>query len=226
MCADMLECAAALEQIHTVVGRYFGPQRPLARGAFPARATIAQTRDKRALGAPPQLRLASRDALTLLPKRDVFCARLQYALARPALRREAFAVLHLEVDGFQQINEEYGYGVGDALLKVVAARLCRTVRTTDMVSRFDNDEFACLISSAPNRDELSHRAFELFAAVSTPCRVGALELVVRPSIGIAVCPIDGATTDALLRNAAAAQRRARRHEAGYTFYDPQVDASD
>jgi diguanylate cyclase len=60
--------------------------------------------------------------------------------------------------------------------------------------------------------------------VSAPLQLGALTLSVRPSIGIAVCPTDGATTDALLGCADAAMYRAKRYQSGHAFFDRHTDA--
>jgi diguanylate cyclase (GGDEF)-like protein len=133
-------------------------------------------------------------------------------------------VLYLDLDGFKPINDLHGHDAGDELLRIVAARLARSIRAEDMVCRLGGDEFACLLSDPLNRERLGHLACKLFDAVSAPLQLGPLKLTVRPSIGIAVCPTDGATTDALLKCADAAMYRAKRHQSGYAFFDPQTDA--
>jgi diguanylate cyclase (GGDEF)-like protein len=133
------------------------------------------------------------------------------------------AVLYLDLDGFKPINDRHGHETGDGLLRVVAARLARAVRSDDMVCRVGGDEFVCLLGDVLNRQQLSHLACKLFDAVSAPLRIGTLDLLVRPSIGIAVCPQDGDTTDALLRRADTAMYRAKRQQLGYAFFDATVD---
>lgn len=64
----------------------------------------------------------------------------------------------------------------------------------------------------------------MFAAVSAPVKIGDLRLSVRPSIGIAMCPADGVTTDTLLKNADAAMYFAKRRRTGYAFFDQCADA--
>ncbi len=66
---------------------------------------------------------------------------------------------------------------------------------------------------------MTRLAGSLFDAVSAPFQIGALCLVVRPSIGIAMWPADGATPEGLLANADAAMYRAKRPQSGYAFFD-------
>jgi diguanylate cyclase (GGDEF)-like protein len=170
---------------------------------------------------------ALHDSLTELPNRSCFRQRLDRDLARgqPQALDSApvLAVLYLDLDGFKPINDRHGHETGDGLLRVVAARLARAVRSDDMVCRVGGDEFVCLLGDVLNRQQLSHLACKLFDAVSAPLRIGTLDLLVRPSIGIAVCPQDGDTTDALLRRADTAMYRAKRQQLGYAFFDAAVD---
>ena len=96
--------------------------------------------------------------------------------------------------------------------------LARAVRASDVVGRLGGDEFACLLADLPGREQLCHLACKLFDAVSAPVKVGTLRLTVRPSIGIAVCPTDGASTDELLKSADAAMYAAKRDRSGYAFF--------
>ncbi len=104
------------------------------------------------------------------------------------------------------------------MLRIVAARLARSVRADDMVSRVGGDEFACLLADVPSREQLSHLACKMFDAVSAPMKIGQLKLTVRASIGIAVCPTDGASAEALLKSADNAMYRAKRQNTGYAFF--------
>lgn len=169
---------------------------------------------------------ASHDGLTTLPNRDCFRQRLDQAL-NPAgfvAPGPSLAVLYLDLDGLKLINDGHGHATGDELLRIVAARLARSIRAQDMVCRLGGDEFACLLGNVFNRDQLSHLACKLFDAVSAPLKIGALELTVRPSIGIAVCPTDGDNSDALLRHADSAMYRAKRQQLGYAFFDASSDS--
>jgi predicted signal transduction protein with EAL and GGDEF domain len=89
-------------------------------------------------------RLALHDALTGLPNRTLFAERLEQALAHVQRHGTGLAVLCLDLDRFKQVNDTYGHPVGDALLRVVAARLRGCLRSTDTVARLGGDEFAII----------------------------------------------------------------------------------
>lgn len=158
-----------------------------------------------------------------LPGRSVFLGRLARALAEPEAPHRA--LLYIDLDDFNAINRDHGQDVGNELLRVVAVRLARTVRAEDMVARLQGDEFACLLGDLPHREQLSDLACKLFLELSTPLDLGHLTLSVRPSLGIASWPADGATVDALLRNAGAAKERAKRQATGYAFFNESADPS-
>lgn len=197
----VLDCADALERLHEML-----------------RHDLAErVRSERRVQ-----HLARHDDLTALPNRGFFRERLGDALAAVEPRRETLAVLYLDLDGFKPVNDQHGHDAGDELLRIVAARLARAVRAEDMVSRLGGDEFGCLLSDAGDREQLGRRARKLLEAVSAPLRIGAVQLSVRPSIGIAVGPADGATAEALLKSADRAMYQAKRQGGGYAFFDARL----
>lgn len=196
-----------------------------------AQSQAAQARLRRELGNTRDgerraWHAARHDGLTRLPNREGFCERLERELSRVASAPDGrvLAVLFLDLDGLKPVNDCHGHLAGDQLLRIVAARLTRAVRREDMVCRLGGDEFACLVPAVLSRVQLAHLACKLFDAVAAPLQIGPLVLSVRPSIGIAVCPGDGATAQGLLHNADLAMYRAKRGGLGYTFFDPVHDA--
>ena len=225
--AGVLECVSALDQLHTTMANDAGRRQQLELDIFDAQTALAQSHVELAGTQAEERRarhLAQHDSLTALPNRSYFRERLDRALTEAEHRREPLAVLYLDLDGFKPINDAHGHDAGDELLRIVAARLSRAVRAEDMVSRLGGDEFACLLSGLPNRVQLIHLARKLFDAVSAPLTVGTLKLSVRPSIGIATCPADGDTAEALLKHADAAMYRAKRQQTGHAFFDELADA--
>ena len=219
--ASVLECAEALDQLHLTLTHELHRREQLELQVFDARTALAQARAEligTQAGERLARHLASHDSLTLLPNRSFFRERLDQALDQAEPPHRTCAVLYLDLDGFKRVNDEHGHAAGDELLRIVAARLTRSVRAEDVVSRLGGDEFGCLLGGLPNREGLSNLARKLFLAVSAPFKVGALRLNVFPSIGIATCPEDGATADALLKNADAAMYHAKRHQSGYAFF--------
>lgn len=218
--AGVLECAVALEQVHALAACELARRGHLEREVFHARAALAQARAELAgtqAGEKHALHLALHDSLTGLPNRRFFLERLGASLGAAGAEAGAPAVIYLDLDDFKGINDTHGHGIGDELLRIVAARLARAVRTEDMVSRLGGDEFACLLAEAPPRDHLARLACKLFDTVSAPLQIGPLKLTVRPSIGVAVWPAGGATAAALLASADTAMYRAKRQHEGYAF---------
>jgi len=171
-----------------------------------------QAREKRARY------LALHDDLTSLPNRRYFLERLGLALTDNGIGIPPVAVLYLDLDGFKALNDLYGHDTGDALLSTVARRLSHALRSEDLVSRLAGDEYACLISGVLSRKSLQQMAVALFHVVSAPFKIGTLELTVRPSIGIAVSPTDGSTTEELMKAADSAMYLAKRQRSSYAFF--------
>ena len=225
--ASVLECAAALERLQSSLADEFGRHRRLELEVLDVRAALARASAELVgtrAGERRARHLSLHDGLTLLPNRTFFRQRLDDALGRCEPNHSGVAVLYLDLDGFKAINDAHGHEAGDALLGIVAARLARAVRAEDVVGRLGGDEFACLLEDVLGREQLSHVACKLFDIVSAPFKIGRLELAVRPSIGIAICPADGTTADTLLRSADAAMYRAKRRRTGYAFFDRATDA--
>lgn len=208
--AVMLECASALEQLHAA----------LRHERATACTELAGIRD----GEQRARRMARHDALTGLPNRSDFHDQLDRVLAQRDVHHHAIAVLYLDLDGFKHINDTHGHATGDTLLQIVATRLRRAVRSEDAMSRIGGDEFACLLPGLRNRAQLNQLARKLFQTVSAPVVIGQVQLMVRPSIGVAICPDDAATAELLLRRADAAMYSAKRQQCGYVFFD-RLDAS-
>lgn len=199
--SNMLECARVLDQIHQTLAHEQLHRELLERKVFDLQAELVQSHVQ-LLGTQAGERraraLALHDSLTTLPNRNFFLQRLGHALALVAPQRGALAVLYLDLDGFKPINDIHGHAAGDELLRIVAARLKRAVREEDMVSRIGGDEFACLVAGSPSREQLSELARKLLDTVSADCKIGQTRLNVSLSIGIAICPDDGATAETML----------------------------
>ena len=219
---DVLQCVAALDQLHATVAHHIERGRALEGAVAAAQAALAEVRRELASSHADERaarRMAIHDDLTELPNGAGFRARLA-AVAQAATRGQAFAVLYIDLDGFKAVNDAHGHATGDHLLRIIAARLASEVRAEDMVSRLGGDEFACLLwLGSPCREALTRLATSMFAVVSAPLQVGALSLTVRPSIGIAIWPGDGITAARLLEHADTAMVRAKRQQSGHAFFD-------
>jgi diguanylate cyclase (GGDEF)-like protein len=125
------------------------------------------------------------DLLTDLPNRSLFMDRLEQAIFRSQRNKdEHFAVLFMDIDHFKLINDSLGHSVGDDLLKAVAERLGKCLRTSDTVARLGGDEFVMLLNSIPHIDEATYVAERVLKAISSPVELSGHQVVISTSIGI------------------------------------------
>lgn len=142
--------------------------------------------------------MALHDGLTRLPNRALFYDRLRTALTRARRDDARLAVLYLDVDTFKEVNDRFGHGVGDDLLRAIAARLLACVRESDTVARVGGDEFMVLLNSVERPEQARMVAEKIRQSMAEPVRVGARSLQVSASIGLAHYPEHGGDEDALV----------------------------
>jgi diguanylate cyclase (GGDEF)-like protein len=159
------------------------------------------------------------DELTRLPRRQLLFDRIEMLLRRVARHETRGAVLFLDLDDFKQVNDTHGHRAGDAVLLEVASRLKKSLRADDTVARVGGDEFVVLLGDMETRDAAGVVAQKLVEAVREPIKRGNLSIVVGLSVGIAMLPEDGQTSEALYENADAAMYRAKESgKNSYRFY--------
>jgi diguanylate cyclase (GGDEF)-like protein len=167
--------------------------------------------------------LAMQDPLTRLPNRRALLAALEAATSGcgPNCAKHAFFLLDL--NGFKRVNDLYGHAVGDHVLQVVVERFRRVARPSDLLARLGGDEFAVLSYDVDRKAALkigSRFAAALRNAIASDGYTHDLGV----AIGAALCPDDGATSEAILRKADLAMYRAKESEgSALAFFDPAVD---
>jgi diguanylate cyclase (GGDEF)-like protein/PAS domain S-box-containing protein len=165
------------------------------------------------------VRLAHYDALTGLPNRNLLHDRLRQALVYAARHRARVALMFLDLDRFKTINDSLGHHVGDRILKEVAARLTRTLRSGDTVARLGGDEFVVVLQEVREPNDAAHVAANLLRELAPPCSVDGRELHVSASIGITVFPDDGRDADVLMKHADVAMYHVKESgRNGYQFF--------
>lgn len=152
--------------------------------------------------------LALHDALTGLPNRACFMARLE-ALCEPP-GEGAHAVLFVDLDGFKPINDWFGHEAGDAALKIAAQRLRHELAGTDFVARLGGDEFVAICRDLADADAALAIARRLLAAVGQPMILPGAVAAVGASIGIALWPEHGRSASEILAAADRAMYTAKR----------------
>jgi diguanylate cyclase (GGDEF)-like protein/PAS domain S-box-containing protein len=154
--------------------------------------------------------LAEHDFLTDLPNRVLFNDRLQQALAAARRKHAKVALLFVDLDRFKAINDCHGHPVGDLVLKEVAQRLSRCVRSVDTVSRQGGDEFVVILADIGGEDHAAHVASSVMQAISQIKQVGSFDVSVGSSIGISIFPDDASDTESLLHHADLAMYHAKQ----------------
>lgn len=143
---------------------------------------------------------AVRDPLTGLHNRR-HLDRVLAGVADPATSEERPAVLVLDIDHFKHVNDRYGHAAGDRVLTAVARLLQAAVRDGDTAVRFGGEEFLVLLPGA-DRDQAFRRAEQIRRDVAAAVHsIGDERIRVTLSVGVAVCPADGASAEALLEAA-------------------------
>ncbi|MFG3395087.1 putative bifunctional diguanylate cyclase/phosphodiesterase [Streptomyces parvus] len=173
---------------------------------------------------------AEHDPLTDLPNRALFTARVRQALGGRRAGDLGTAVLFIDLDGFKQVNDTIGHQAGDELLIQAGRRLQESVRAGDTAARLGGDEFAALIMGDGTRDQGAREyqvheiADRLRLTLSQPYRIGASEVRVAASIGVAFAEPAITPTD-LMRNADLAMYRAKAGgKDRVELYAPQMQA--
>ena len=156
---------------------------------------------------------ANHDALTGLANRSLFRQMVQQQLALARRNGTSLAVLYVDLDGFKEVNDTHGHGVGDLLLKEAAQRLRTAVRAGDLVARLGGDEFAVALVQ-PGQRGAAKVAAKLVQWLSEPFELGGLRVSVSASIGGASAPSspagEPADCEALLEQADAAMYQAKQ----------------
>lgn len=168
--------------------------------------------------------LARQDDLTGLANRGQFHKNLEQALNRAERAGSMVALLFIDLDGFKLINDTYGHGVGDRLLKGVAERLADCVRKTDTAFRLGGDEFTVICEGLAELDAAAVVAQKVLDALAPPFEFDGYEMSVGGSIGISLFPNCANNAERLIRNADSAMYQAKELGRGrYQFFLPELN---
>ena len=164
--------------------------------------------------------LAFYDTLTGLPNRALFMDRLRHELAVAERRSQRLSLFFLDLDRFKEINDTMGHDAGDLVLSEVARRLKLALREDETLARLSGDEF--VIIAADSVQTAGHIADRIGRALSATFHISGQSFMLSASIGIAVFPEDGRSTEDLLKHADIAMYRAKGDGGGYRFYRSEM----
>lgn len=167
--------------------------------------------------------LAFFDPLTTLPNRALVTDRLRQALVSAERRKQALAVLFIDLNRFKEVNDTLGHDVGDAVLAAVAQRFAKAVRRDDSLGRLGGDEFI-VIADGAGEPEAMLCAERLMEALAEPIVVQDQPFALGASIGIALYPNDGRQPEELMKHADIAMYRAKGAGGGFRLYQPEMSS--
>ncbi len=141
------------------------------------------------------------DLLTGLHNRFALERSLEALTERRLAHAGIQALIYMDLDDFKQVNDQHGHHMGDLYLREIALRMKNQVRPTDLLARLGGDEFAVVVSGARSRSDVEEIADRLQHCFDLPFELDGLRLIGSASFGIAYCPENGTTKDALLKSA-------------------------
>ncbi len=184
-------------------------------------------------------RMAHYDTLTGLSNRRRFLEYLESRVTKHQDDHQSdLALLYADLDSFKAINDELGHGAGDQCLRTMAERFVTLTRGARpgtpsealgrvRAFRLAGDEFALVAEGIPDREAASHLAHALIDMGREPIQYSDHTFSTTLSVGIALCPNDGADTETLMQRADAAMYAAKRHgKDRFEFYDASFQSSE
>jgi diguanylate cyclase (GGDEF)-like protein len=164
---------------------------------------------------------ADYDVLTPVLNRRGFVAAMSRTMAYCTRYKVPAVLLYLDLDGFKQVNDNYGHDAGDDVLCQLARRLEDVIRANESVARLGGDEFVVLLTNFGDLTHCEDILQRLLTEVARPLQIGPHSVQIQASIGVALYPSPGGRSDALLDQADQAMYRAK--QAGkncWRFYEP------
>ncbi|WP_179672441.1 bifunctional diguanylate cyclase/phosphodiesterase [Duganella sp. 1224] len=153
--------------------------------------------------------MATHDALTELPNRLLLSDRMRMVIAHARRSGQGFAVASIGLDGFKKVNDGLGHPIGDALLRLAAQRLRKTLRDSDTLARVGGDEFVAILPGTATEAQIKLVTGRLIATLQSPFEIDSHTIYIGASVGVSVYPQHGEDEIRLLALADAAMSRAK-----------------
>lgn len=171
------------------------------------------------------LYLARHDTVTGLPNRYNLQEHLESALLSATHDPAALALLYIDLDHFKAVNDIYGHAAGDIVLKQAAERMSREMQQLDVLARVGGDEFVMILQVDAPIERSAHLAERLLNSMREPFSFNGNQIEIGASIGIALYPVDGNNSAAILHAADTAMYRAKEEGRNtIRYFEPAMDA--
>jgi|GEM_PF-1242215 len=165
------------------------------------------------------------DRLTNLLNREAFLQRLGVEIMRARNRGWMFALVSMGIDRFKHVNGMYGTAGGDAILIGLAERLRGVTRDHDVVGRVGDDRFMLIFSDITRPEDMLVILPRIWEAIERPFQIEAQEARISASIGICFFPLDGTTTESLIKNVETAMFAVKETGGGaHRFFDGKMNS--
>ena len=128
------------------------------------------------------------DTLTKLPNRLMLADRMHQAMLQARRHQQSIAIVYLDLDGFKQINDDYGHSTGDRLLMAIATRMKAAIREGDTLARLGGDEFVAILLDIASLDASEPFLQRLLHAAARPVMLDGNHLQVTASLGVTFYP--------------------------------------
>jgi diguanylate cyclase (GGDEF)-like protein len=158
--------------------------------------------------------MATHDALTELPNRLLLSDRIRMVIANARRSGQGFSVATIGLDGFKKVNDGLGHPVGDAVLRMAAGRLRKTLRDSDTLARVGGDEFVAVLPGTFNEAQIKLVTGRLLAALQSPFEIDSHTVYLGASIGVSVYPENAEDEVRLLALADSAMGRSKETGGG------------
>ncbi len=154
--------------------------------------------------------LAYKDPLTDLPNRSLVAEHFKIIKANTERNKEKFAIMMSDIDKFKTVNDTFGHGLGDELLKQIGRRFLSILRKEDIVARIGGDEFLLLIPEIKGVEDIEIVAKKLITGFQQKFVIHNHAIRTTLSIGISIFPTHGNTFDILVKKADTAMYQVKK----------------
>lgn len=166
---------------------------------------------------------ASHDLLMNLPNRSSFQSKLAEAIRHAEETRESLALIYIDVDNLEEVNDTYGYRIGDQVLRLIAQRINKELPPEYYKARFAGDEIVLILERIPDPNSIVLVAQQICKVMNLPFEVKDNNIILTVSMGISIFPVDGRDAESLLRSANKAMHSAKEQEGNYFYFNSDSD---